>query len=318
MMPLRTETTAFDFAGQNRSTIRGAFTQGVEFLRAAGIDTAQLDAEVLLREALGIERARLYSDFDSPLNPSDERQFRDLLVRRSRREPVAYILARKEFWSLDFLVTPDVLIPRPETERLIEIALECARQVTGKTSLRVVDLGTGCGVIPICLSKEMREAELWAVDFSVAALAVAAVNARRHGVARQIRFLCGDLFEPLLAREESFDLIVSNPPYVRSGELREVPPEVRDWEPVTALDGGSDGLDYYRRIAARAGTYLGPGGWIVVETGADMAAQVARIFAGAGIFAPAAVYQDYAGKDRVIATTKRAAAKGVSEGLSLG
>lgn len=318
MMPIDTANSAFDCAGKNRSTIRSALAEGVGILRAAGIDTAWLDAEVLLRQALGVERARLYLDFDSPLSPEDKRKYRRLLLRRWRREPLAYILARKEFWSLDFLVTPDVLIPRPETERLIEIALRCALQVMGKTSLRVLDLGTGSGVIPICLSKEMREAELWAVDVSAQALAVAAANGRRHGVAEQIRLLCGDLFEPLPTKREYFDLIVSNPPYIRSDELRELAPEVRDWEPLTALDGGGDGLDYYRRIVAQAGDYLAPGGWLVMETGADMAAEVAGIFAAAGSYAPAAVYQDYAGKDRVIATAKLAAAQGGNKDLSFG
>jgi len=285
-------------------TIRSALADGVETLRAAGIDTARLDAEVLLCESLRKERAQLYLDLESALSPAGEGRFYQLLRRRSRHEPIAYILARKEFWSLEFWVTPAVLIPRPETERLVEVALECARQVSDKSSLRVLDVGTGSGVVAVSLGKELEKAEVWAVDVSAGALAVAAANARRHGFGKTIRFLRGNLFEPLSQQGECFDLIVSNPPYVRTRELTELALDVRDWEPVIALDGGDDGLDYYRHIAAHAGKQLAPGGWLVVEIGAEMASEVAGMFAAAGGYGAASVFQDYAGQDRVIATRK--------------
>jgi release factor glutamine methyltransferase len=299
------EARTAPWARTDRPAIRRALANGVETLRAAGIDTCRLDAEVLLCESLGVDRAQLYVAFDSALGPAAERRFEQLLLRRSRREPIAYILARKEFWSLEFLVTPDVLIPRPETERLVEVALQCARQIAGRAALRVLDLGTGSGVIPVCMGKELREAELWSVDHSASALAVAAVNARRHGVKDKIRFLRANMLEPLPIKGVCFDLIVSNPPYVRSHELEELAPDVRNWEPLTALDGGPEGVDYYRHIIAHAEKHLTGGGWIVVEIGADTAREITEIFTAAGGYGPVSVFQDYAGKDRVIAARKR-------------
>jgi release factor glutamine methyltransferase len=286
-------------------TIRRTLAKGVEILRAAGIDTCGLDSEILLRESLGFDRTQLYVAFDSVLGPAAERRFCELLRRRSRREPIAYILARKEFWSLEFLVTPDVLIPRPETERLVEVAVQCARQIPGKSAFRVLDLGTGSGVIPVCLGKELSAVELWSVDHCASALAVAAVNARRHGVEDKIQFLRADMREPLPIKGMCFDLIVSNPPYVPSRELEDLAPDVRNWEPLTALDGGPEGMDYYRHIIAHADEHLTGRGWIVVEIGAETAPEIIKLFTAPANYAPVSVFQDYAGKDRVIAACKR-------------
>lgn len=315
MLGLEGEKIRASSAASERPTIRSALAKGAEVLRAAGIDTAWLDAEVLLGESVKRERAQLYLDRALRLSPAAAERYDRLLRRRSRREPIAYILGRKEFWSLDFWVTPDVLIPRPETERLVEVALECARQLRGKAPLRVLDLGAGSGVLPVCLGKELEEAEVWAVELSAPALAVARVNARSHGLRERIRFLQGHMFEPLAIRTGDFDLLVSNPPYVRTCELTELAPDVRDWEPVLALDGGADGLDYYRHIATHAADHLAQGGWLVVEIGAEMASGVARMFAAAGDYAAVSVFQDYAGKDRVIATRKRTAGPGTKGSL---
>ena len=291
-------------APENPLSVRDALLWGVELFRQAGIENGRLDAEVLLRHVLDMEKEQLYVSADAPLGAGDEAKFRELLQRRSRREPVAYITGRKEFWSLDFVVTPAVLIPRPETELLVEVALQCVRQLASGPSVKVLDVGTGSGAISVCLAKEQPETEIVAVDISPLALDVARDNAGRHGVADRIRFLPGDLFAPVKAMPETFNVIVSNPPYIRTGELSMLAGEIRDWEPMTALDGGADGIDTYRRIIGEAHEYLTPGGSIVLEIGADMAPAVAELLSRSGCYGPASVYQDYAGRDRVIAAIK--------------
>jgi release factor glutamine methyltransferase len=279
-------------AGTEAPTLRSALLRGAGFLRDAGIDSAQIDAEVLLRNVLGIEKAQLYSALDEPLSAGHRLRFQEMLGRRIRREPVAYITGRKEFWSLDFVVTPKALIPRPETELLVEVAPN------------ILDLGTGSGIIAVCLAKERLEAKLLAVDIASPALEVARINSRRHGVSGRIDLIQGDLFAALGAGKRLFDLIVSNPPYIRSGELSLLAPEISRWEPMTALDGGRDGIEYYRRIIGEAIEHLAPGSSIVLEIGADMAPVVTELFVCAGGYGPASVYQDYAGKERVIAAIK--------------
>jgi release factor glutamine methyltransferase len=237
-----------------------------------------------------------------------------LLLRRARQEPVAYITGRKEFWSLDFVVTPDVLIPRPETELVVEVALEHAKRCSGKSQLQILDLGTGSGAIAISLAKELPQAKMAVVDVSAAALQVARRNSERHGVENRIHFLGGDLFEYVGGE---FDLIVSNPPYVRRGELSSLTAEIRDWEPLTALDGGKDGLDCYRRIIAEAHRHLVPEGAIILEIAADMGEAVADLLSRAGGYT-SSLYQDYAGRDRVIAATKLPSANFTAKGLNCG
>jgi release factor glutamine methyltransferase len=218
---------------------------------------------------------------------------------------VAYITGRQEFWSLDFCVTPDVLIPRPETELLVEITLKLAADWHAGQPLRVLDMGTGSGAIAIAVASELPRAQICAADCSTSVLAVARRNAARNGVADRVHFLQSDLFAGLGHLQDRFDLIVSNPPYIRRSEIAQLEPEVSRWEPRSALDGGVDGLDYYRRIAAGAFDYLSPNGATMVEIGADMSASVTALFASAG--APdAQVYQDYSGKDRVVVACKHA------------
>ena len=186
----------------------------------------------------------------------------------------------------------------------MELALQYVGRLASGSPVKVLDIGTGSGAISVCLAKELPAAQIVALDISPVALDVARVNAERHGVADRIRFLTGDLFAPVKAVLETFDLIVSNPPYIRSGELPWLAPEIREWEPVIALDGGPDGFDTYRRIIAEAHKYLATGGSIVLEIGADMAPDLVDLFSRAGCYGPASVYQDYAGKDRVIAAVK--------------
>jgi release factor glutamine methyltransferase len=287
-------------------TIREALRDATALLSGAGIDGARLDAEVLLADALGCDRSKLFLRAEQPIAARALEQFRSLLARRASGEPVAYITGRREFWSRDFLVTPAVLVPRPETELLVETAIglfEAESQILD-LKLKILDLGTGSGAIAVTLARELDGAEMWATDISSDALEVARSNARRHGVEEQIHFLAGSLFEPVRDRPSFFDAIVANPPYVRRDELVALPRDVRDFEPRVALDGGPDGLDFYRRIIPEAGRYLAAAGFFVVEIGADMDEEVTRLFAAAGGYAPPRLCKDYAGKDRVVCARK--------------
>ena len=291
-------------AQENPFSIRSALLWGAQVLSQAGLENSRLDAEVLLRHVLNMEKEQLCVNGDAPISAGQQMEFRGLLLRRSRREPVAYITGHKEFWSMDFFVTPAVLIPRPETELLVEVALQYVTQLASGSPVKVLDVGAGSGAISVCLAKGQAAWQIFAVDISPVALDVARLNARRHGVADRIRFLPGDLFAPIKPLPETFDLIVSNPPYIRSGELSMLAPEICEWEPTVALDGGVDGLDTYRRIIEEGHSYLTTGGSIVLEIGADMASAVADLFSRSGYYGPVSVYQDYAGKDRVIAAMK--------------
>ena len=288
------------FSTDESNCLRQFLLQGALRLAHAGIETAHLDAELLLGHALALTREEIMLAGDLRLLPEQVRRYNEFLLRRLRREPIAYILGRQEFWSLDFEVAPDVLIPRPESERLVEIALDLARKLTQYKSVRILDIGTGSGAIAVSLAKELPASMIWATDVSGAALKIAGGNARRSGVADRIQFLHGDLFAPVDKAAGPFDLIVSNPPYIRSAEIDNLAPEVSRWEPRGALDGGVDGLDFYRRIASQAFRYLAPHGAVALEIGADMDKEVANIFAEVANYANVTVYRDYADRDRVI------------------
>jgi release factor glutamine methyltransferase len=196
-------------------------------------------------------------------------------------------------------VGPDVLIPRPETERLVELALSLAAPLTSTKPLRVLDLGTGSGVIAVSLATEIPAAEIIATDISPAALAVARQNARINGVAERIEFCCGDLTDALADQASPFNLILSNPPYIRHADVAALEPEVSLYEPRAALDGGADGLDFYRRIAAGAWRFLAPNGALALEIGADIGQEVCALFNQTGRYQEIVVLQDYAARDRV-------------------
>jgi release factor glutamine methyltransferase len=280
----------------SHTTIAHALREGAELLHQGGIEGARLDAEVLLCHVLDVTREQLYVRSGGLLAQLVAARYRELIKRRRSR--------RKEFWSLDLLVTPDVLIPRPETELLVEACLN-REKVTETVPLRILDIGTGNGAIAIALAKELHGAKVVASDVSEASLQVARKNARRHGLAERIEFFKGDLFHAL-PTERPFDLIVGNPPYVRSTELETLPAEIRYWEPLLALDGGRDGLNFYRGIAAEAHRYLTEGGRVLLEIGSDMAADVSRLFSEMHRYAAPTIYQDYSGRDRVFATSNSA------------
>jgi release factor glutamine methyltransferase len=262
------------------------------FLAARGVESARLEAEVLLADALGSDRGRLY--LERAVSEAVRLRFAELLDRRGRREPLQHLRGRQEFFSRDFVVDPCVLIPRPETERLIETVLGLLRPIERP---RILDVGTGSGVIAVTLALELPDARIFATEVSAAALDVAKENARRLGVGERIEFRSGDLVAPFAG--ERFDLVVSNPPYVPSEEIAGLSPEVRDHEPRVALDGGADGLEFYRRLAACVDGVLAERGWLAVEIGFGQGDAVRRIFSQSG--APAVeVERDLEGIERVV------------------
>lgn len=281
------------------ASLRDGIGQAAQSLARAGIDSAALDAEVLLSYAVGLSREQLLLRPDFLLSAEQADCFAALLARRLQREPMAYIIGRQEFWSLDFQVSPDVLIPRPETERLVEVALSLAAQMTSAKPLRVLDLGTGSGAIAVSLATEIPAAKIIATDISPTALAVARQNARINSVAERIEFCCGDLMDALADHAAPFDLILSNPPYIRCAEITALEPEVSVYEPRAALDGGADGLDFYRRIAAGVWRFLAPNGALALEIGADMGHEVCAVFNQTGRYQEVVVLRDYAARDRV-------------------
>lgn len=238
-----------------------------EYLEKKGIDSPRLTAEILLAHKLNVDRVTLYLNFDQPLTENELTGYRTLIKRRLQREPVQYIIGIQEFWSLEFVVTPQVLIPRHETELLVEQAIERLKAFPAveNHTPRILDLGTGCGAIAISLAKEVQQTKIWATDISAGALKLASLNAEKHGVTDKIRFIQGNLWEPLLDQGVTFDIILSNPPYIASEEFKGLSPEVRDYEPRLALDGREDGMTYIQTIILEAPAFMNPGGWIMLE-----------------------------------------------------
>ena len=275
--------------------------QGVRRLLGAGIDSARLDAELLLGCALGMSREELMIAATRKVSVDESDRYEDLLRRRLNREPLAYITGQQEFWSLGFLVSGDVLVPRPETETLVERALKHLATINNREAPRILELGTGSGAIAVALASELPQAEIVATEIAPAALQIARRNASRNGVSNAIRFLQGDLFTALDQElEKDFDLILSNPPYIPRGEIAHLEAEVNRWEPRAALDGGVDGLDFYRRIIEEAPGYLRQGGAVAVEIGAAIGSLVLALFRNNPAYGDTRVYQDYSGRDRVV------------------
>jgi len=277
-----------------------------EYFASRDIENPRADAEILLAHSLGLRRIDLYVQYDKPLTPEELARFRELVRRRVRREPVAYIIGEREFWSLELKVTPDVLIPRPETECLVEAALGFLREGGGSQGARILDLGTGSGAIVLALAAERPHDTLVAVDRSPSTLAVARANAEAHKMTSRIRFLEGDWFGPLGREEEAFDLIASNPPYIRREELAHLQPEIRLFEPMGALDGGPDGTDCLTHIILAAHKHLRPSGCLLLEIGHDQNALLEEAASRAGCYGEPEFLKDYSGQDRVLKLVKKA------------
>jgi release factor glutamine methyltransferase len=259
-------------------TIAEAIAEGASLLNRAPVPEQRRTATVLLGAVLGVDRTYLLTRSDERVGDDQFKEYMSMVERRGAGEPLQYITGHQEFYGLDFLVTPAVLIPRPETEFLVEAALKIIR-AAGLESPLIADAGTGSGCIAIALAREIRQARVIAIDISRAALDVARRNAERLGVADRIEFLEGDFLDPLARAglAGKLDLIASNPPYVSRDRPGTIQREVRDWEPHVALFGGKDGLDYYRRLIAESSRYLKPGGWIVCEIGYSQLDQVREI-----------------------------------------
>ena len=260
-----------------------------------GIDTPRLDAEVLLAYALECDRLSLYLEYEKPVEEPERAQFRELVQRRAdERIPVALLTGTREFWSLSFEVTPDVLVPRPETETLVTAALE--RLPDAEAELRVLDVGTGSGAVALALATERPKARVVATDLSAAALAVAGRNAERLGLADRVAFAQGDLFESLAG--ERFDLVISNPPYIGRGEADSLAPELRH-EPESALYAGADGLEVLRRLVAEASDHLEAGGVLALEIDPRQAPALLQLCTDAGL-RDVRVHRDLAGRERAV------------------
>ena len=281
------------------TTLVQAWTAARDRLKAAGVDMPVIDARLLLEAAAGATRADLLNDPQRQLTAEQAEALASYLDRREQREPIAHILGRKGFWSVMLSVGPQVLTPRPDTELVVIAALE---RIDPAASARVLDLGTGSGAILLAVLAERPAARGLGVDVSEEALAVARENAANLGLAGRTALLRGDWTTGL--EDASFDLVVSNPPYIRSDEIPMLEPEVRQYEPLEALDGGPDGLDAYRRLAPEILRVLKPGGSFVVEIGYDQGTAVTGLFEAAGA-AEIQLRQDLGDRDRVVAGRKK-------------
>lgn len=274
-----------------------ALQQGKRLLSQVS-DEADIEAEMLLRECLSLDRTRLYGRLGEELSTEQEETYRGLIVRRMVYEPAAYIVGHKEFFGLEFEVTPAAIIPRPETELIVEIAIEFLRRQPDRSDLEIADVGTGSGIIAVSIAHSVPEAHIVAVDVSADALALAQRNAERHGVQRRMSFVQGDLLAPLDG--STFGLIAANLPYVRTSDWERLPREIREHEPRNGLDGGPDGLQTITRLLQQAPAHLSSGGMLLAEIGDDQgwaAADMAREAFPSGCVE---VRRDLSGRDRVL------------------
>ncbi len=279
-------------------TVLGLLKNAEATLSSVSKELARRDAEIMLAHVLNTSVSRL-PIYDQDLIPEQLKQFERYTIARSTGKPVAYIVGEQEFWSLNFKVNEHTLVPRPDTETLVEVGL---KQLSASDPAYVLDLGTGSGCVLLSILFDRPLTKGVGVDKSRAALDVAKLNAKQLGLSDRCKFRKGDWYKDL-GKGEQFDLIVSNPPYIESSDMKMLMPDVREFEPATALDGGPDGLDCYRRIAAGAPEFLRPGGVIAVEVGKGQDRDVAGLFYAAGL-EPVAKYEDLAGIKRVVTAKK--------------
>lgn len=279
-------------------TLRGALRQAREAL-APRSEEAGLEAEVLLKELLGIDRVQLYLWLEKELYSEEEERFWNLIRRRSAGEPLAYIVGHKEFFGLDFILTPQVFIPRPETELVVEKALELAENFPPNFSL--ADVGTGCGAIAISLALNFPQAQIYAIDISIPALEVARKNCCRFGLESRVRLLQGNLLEPL---PQPVHLILANLPYVPERELPRLAEEIQNFEPTYALDGGPEGLSFIKELLAGAKTKLLPGGAIILEIASSQTPKVNQLVEENFPQAELEVAKDLSGLERAVIIQK--------------
>lgn len=281
-----------------RWTIQKLLNWITEFFTTKGIDSPRLSAELLLSHVLGLSRIELYTLFDRVVEPGQLDKLRDLVKRCGNQEPLAYLIGRCEFYSLPLKITRDCLIPRPETELLVERAVEFLRKRSGRQ--QILDLCTGSGCIAAAIAKNVKDCAITATDVCDKALSVASENITALKLGEKIKLLCGDLFDPIIAGldSERFDLIVSNPPYISDAEYAQLDKNVKDYEPRGALYGGADGLDVYRRIIEKTPDYLAAGGVIMLEIGYAQGKAVAGLLESSG-FKSIRIEKDLNKNDRI-------------------
>ena len=275
-----------------------------DYFTKNGVDAPRLSAEMLLSYVLSLERIELYMHFDKPVSDGQLKQLHELVKRGGENEPVAYLVGRTEFYSLEIKVNRDCLIPRPETELLAERAIEFLRKRAGRQY--VCDLCTGSGCVAVAVAKGVKDIAIIATDICDAALSVAAENVNHHDLAGKIKLLCGDLFAPVIEGldETRFDLIVSNPPYISTREYEKLDKNVKDYEPKKALHAGEEGLDVYRRIIEGADSHLKGDGALMLEIGYAQGAAIRDLLKEAGCFSEIIIEKDFSNNDRVVTAIK--------------
>jgi release factor glutamine methyltransferase len=291
-------------ASSAQINVRGALREGMAQLREANVPSHALAAELLLMHALRRDRAWLYANPEAALEAATAQKFFEFIARRAAGTPTQYLIGKQEFWGLEFEVTPAVLIPRPETEHVIEVALERLGAEPAREALRVADIGTGSGCIAVALAHEFPNAEIFATDISADALAVARRNAEKHGVAERVKFVKCNLLDSVPGDAAEFDLIVSNPPYVSREEESQLPREVREHEPHPALFAGPSGAEIYEPLIAQAAKRLRRGGWLIVEIGYGALERVRHLLGDSQIWADVRAKNDLAGIPRVVSAER--------------
>lgn len=282
-------------------TVGQLIKEGTEVLQAVGLDTPRLDVEVLLYNLLGVERIYIMMYPDKEVSCDIERKFREGIEKRTKFMPIQYIINKQEFMGLDFHVEEGVLIPRPDTEILVEKVINIYKEENYPNKAKIMDIGTGSGAIVVSLARFINNSVLTAIDISPKALEIAKKNASSNKVENKITFHLGSLFSPIQGKDEykTYDFVISNPPYIPRAVVETLEPNVKDYEPMLALDGGEDGLDFYREITKGAVDYLKDGGWLVFEIGYDQGEAVGNLLNVNG-FTSVKVLKDLAGLDRVV------------------
>jgi release factor glutamine methyltransferase len=288
-------------------TVLEVLNWATDCFRDHGIQNPRLNAELLLACSLNLSREGLYVHLHDPIGEEEKKALEEMINRRLSGEPLQYILGHQEFWSTDLRVDPRVLIPRADTEFLVEQALSILSKISSVKPPTVLEIGTGSGAVAIALSREVRNVFLVATDISRKALRLARQNAKENTVLERIAFIHGDLFSPfrLFEEREPFDLILSNPPYIVRSEIGNLAREVKDFEPIVALDGGEDGFDFHRKIISRCPKYLRRGGWLLLEVGQGQAREVSEMLEKTGRFGPIERIQDLSGIERVLKAQKK-------------
>jgi release factor glutamine methyltransferase len=288
-------------------TVRRLLEWTPGFLQKKGLDQPRLSAELLLAHVLNVPRIKLYTDFDRVLDEKSLATYRELIRRAVEDEPIAYLTGKAHFFSLEFTVTRDVLIPRPDTETLVENVLQTVRHQSGLESARVLDLCTGSGCIAAAIAKNLKASTVVAIDISEPAVQVAKKNIAQLGLSDRVIVELGDLYDPIsrLVDPRPFDLIVANPPYIPTNQLETLDKSVRNFEPLSALDGGIDGLIFHRRILEKATDHLTPTGRVFLEIAFDQGPAALEMAAHYDAFDEVRLLKDYSGHDRVIAFRRR-------------